>query len=365
MRITPRPTSRPNSVSSRHYGTALRLTCFPDANGYNFLYSLLAAGTSISVPAKPYAGFLAPAAQLALASTLIAYPAVTTKSKSAEIMQGSDAAVRYLRCVQNTIEGPAYRVVKKAFSFPDDRTRRHIPGHRSRAVSPSPAAGADVERLEGVAANAHSLWYRADDFWHILGWAFNCSVAYKKRWERWKLWLQVMLDFLESDWKTRLKAGRDEGEGRESTLQDSLLWQYISSQDPTNRNIRRRMIRAVLAAGTEESLRHYPEVWVNETVEPKPRDKDTERIAPTDVGNGELGGYQSVDEDVIMQDASTLDKGKARSRTSSSASSSSRPSSVRFNADDAGGRFGGMEAIELRQRFIAIVSHQNSLQKLN
>lgn len=326
------------------------LTLGADANGYTFLYSLLAAGTSISVPARPYVGFLAPAAQLALACTLIAYPATTTQTTSADLLQGSDAALRYLQCVQNTIEGPAYRTIRKAFSFPDVRVRRRP---RSGSSTPMPDAGGDVEHLEGTAANAQSIWHRADDFWHSVGWAFNCSVVHKRRWERWRLWLGIMLDFLEADWKASVKSTKDGDADRTTVLQGSLIWQYLSGQDPTNRNTRRRVLKAIFAIGTLDSLRQYPEVWANETADPKPTRADTKPVATVDFDNGVLGDYGITDEDIIMREV-------ARPRRKQSKLSSplreAKDAIVATTLEEAAEALGGSDAIQLRQRFILLVS---------
>src|SRR5690242_7715808 len=151
------------------------------ANAYEFLYSLLAAGTSISTPAQPYTGFLPPPSQIALAASLIPHK---FKTASLDNNKGSDAALRYLLCLLHTIEAPAYPYIRQAFTFPTERTRRRPRGYRNATRSVSPDEEDDIDHLYCEAANDKSLWYRADDFWHIVGWAFNCSAAYKKRWER-------------------------------------------------------------------------------------------------------------------------------------------------------------------------------------
>jgi hypothetical protein len=308
------------------------------------LYSLLAAGTSISVPAKTYVGFLAPAVQLALASTLIAYPAVTTQTKWAEKIKGADAALRYLRCVQQTLDGPAYKTIRKAFTFPDERTRRR---HKDATASPSIDAISDVEQLNGTAANAQSIWHCGDDFWHVVGWAFNCSVAHKKRWARWKLWLDVMLEFLEGDWEASMKDARDDEEEEESILQDSLIWRYISSQDPGSRTTRRRINRAILATADAHSLTQFHPVWPKETATLKPQDAQPKSVGNVDFDTGELGDYGSDDEDTVMLDAEESGPSLDSAYTTASA--------------DGVERLGGADAVHLRQRFIALVSLQRIL----
>ncbi|KAF2689835.1 hypothetical protein K458DRAFT_439015 [Lentithecium fluviatile CBS 122367] len=322
------------------------------AQGYNFLHSLLGAGNSISNPAKPYVGFLAPAVQLALASTLIVYPHITTKTRSADAIKGSDAALRYLRCVQQTLDGPAYRTIRRAFSFTDNRRGRRDP--KRDPPSPSQTSGSDVEHLSGLVANAQSIFCRGEDFWHVVGWAFNCSVTHKKRWARWKLWLEVMLDFLEADWDGCMRDGREDSAKRDSILQESLIWQYINHHDLTKSALKRRITRAVLAAGDAHSRTHYHEVWQNETAELMPIDEKKKPVGNVDFDTGEVGDYDSEDEDVVMQD--TPRRSKRRMPTKLSDGSPDREDGSVTPGTDALGRLGGAEAVQLRQRFIALLA---------
>jgi hypothetical protein len=315
------------------------------------------------VPARTYAGHLAPAVQLALASTLVAYPPVTTKSRSADAIKGPDSALRYLRCVHQTLDGPAYQTIRKAFSFPSphERTRRRLP--QKGPASPSLASGSDIERLDGQPANAQSIWYCGEDFWHIVGWAFNCSVAHKKRWSRWKLWLEVMLDFLETDLEAAIKEAKQDPAGREHILKESLVWQYINSQDAMNRGTRRRITRAVLATADGPSTVQFPEVWPNETKELKPRDEEKKPVGNVDFEMGEVGDYASDDEDdgdVNMQDQGAPVK-RGRPRTIPTALPDVQHVSV-ASATEAMESLGGAEAVQLRQRFVALVSRLTSVE---
>jgi len=277
--------------------------------------------------------------QLALASTLVAYPSVTTQTKWADKIKGADAALRYLRCVQQTLDSPAYQMVRTAFTFPDERTRRRL---KDGTASPAIGAISDIEQLRGLAANAQSIWHRGDDFWHVVGWAFNCSVAHKKRWTRWRLWLDVTLDFLEGDWEASMKDAREDDANGESILQHSLIWQYISSQDPGSRTTRRRINRAILAMADAYSLTQFHQVWLKETATLKEQDGAQKSVGNVDFETGELGDYGSDDEDAEMQDANEDD-------------ASPGPQPATASADGVE-RLGGADAVHLRQRFIALVS---------
>ncbi|KAJ6284404.1 hypothetical protein J3E71DRAFT_375373 [Bipolaris maydis] len=320
-------------------------------SGYGLLYSLLAAGTSISTPARPYVGYIAPPAYIAFASSLAVDPKYTTKAQSRDAIKGADAALHYLQCMRTTIDGPAYPTIRKAFSFPQERNRRRAPGYRSGG-SLSPEPGGDIERIAGDAANEKSLWYRAEDFWHIVGWAFNCACVHKKRWSRWKLWLAVMLDFLEADWEVCVRQSRDDDGDAEALVRDSLLWHYIVGDEsaPTNRARRRRIVKAIFATGMPESLREYPEIWDKETAEPKRKKDEEQRIGEVDFETGDIADYASDDE---MQDASEDEDEDGEDADEASAFQDYK--SIQ-STQDAIEHLGGHDAIELRQRLLALLT---------
>ncbi|KAF2830398.1 hypothetical protein CC86DRAFT_452836 [Ophiobolus disseminans] len=321
------------------------------ACGYDFLYNLLAAGSSISTPAQPYIGFIAPPAYIALAASLIAYPKITTKTKSREARNGSNAALRYLRCIHTTIDGPAYPIIRKALGFSEENSRRRAPAHRSAAASLSPEPGGDVERIAGEAANAESLWTRAEDFWHVVGWAFNCSRSRKKRWARWKPWLGMMLDFLEADWDFCVRRSNDDESRSEAILQESLLWHYIvGNSRSANRGARRRIVKAILATATPESLKEYPEIWDKETERPQRKKKDDRQLGKVDFETGDMADYDS---DTEMRDA-TADQGDGDD--SDNSTDTTDDDGTIHNLHDAIERLGGTGAVELRQRLIALLA---------
>ncbi|KAF2468565.1 uncharacterized protein BDR25DRAFT_231030 [Lindgomyces ingoldianus] len=322
------------------------------AGGFSFLNALLISGTSISTPNRSYSAFLAPTSQLALASSLIVYPGITTKAKSADTVKGADAALRYLRNVQNIVN-PINETLRGAFAFPDERSRKRAAGYRTLGLSPSPEVD-ESKRLKGLAATSQSLWMRATDFWHIVGWAFNCSVVHKKRWERWKLWLEVMLDFLEAEWAERVKLILEEGGDAHKILTKSLLWHYVSSRDAAIRSNRRVMVGAILSMGSLHSRKLFPEIWEEETAEPEMEEEEGNALAKIDIENGDFGDYEKVDEDVAMHGQS-----KVALRCSTGSPESSPPKSddefLICSSEEAIGRLGGMDAIILRQRLLALL----------
>lgn len=334
----------------------LRADFVPDAGGFDFLYSLLAAGTSISTPAQPYIGFLAPPAYIGFAASFVVQPRYTTQTTSRDVIKGPNAALRYLRCILTTVEAPTHQTIRKAFSFPEEHARRRGVANRVAAEVLSPGKSGDVVRIAGPAANQDSLWIRAEDFWHIVGWALNCSVIHKKRWDRWKLWLDAMLDFLEADWKACVKRSVREGKYRVSILQESLLWRYIiGNAGDMSRGLRRRMVKAIFAMATSESLKDFAAIWPNETAEPKQSKAHDQPLGEVDFEAGDMGHYDS-DED--MPDVPE----EAGYDSDSEGSMDALPNDGdNHNSDEAFERLGGMEAVELRQRFVALVGRYTSI----
>ncbi|KAJ4359461.1 uncharacterized protein N0V89_000015 [Didymosphaeria variabile] len=351
--ICPRQQYR-RPVKDLSYEVASHVQAYLDHQRYEqayiFLHSLLAAGTSITTPAKPYVGLLAPAAQIALASTLIVYPHVTTRATSDDAIKGSDAALKYLRCVQNTVDRSveSLRAFRTAFTFTG--SRRRGPALHSPLDSPASTRGYDIEQLNDVAANAQSLWHCAEDFWHIVGWAFNCSVKHEKRWRRWRLWLDIMLSFIEAEW--------DDCTNNGDPLQDTLIWQYICSQEPLAGNTRKRIFRAIHATGDPQSLKEFGQVWDKELQAPKKEDTK-KHTSLVDFEKGDIGDYASEDEDVDMQDAPRSAIRGRRSRNACKESDTSLPlleDAFIPDYDAAVQRLGGIDAVELRQRLVSLLS---------
>jgi hypothetical protein len=243
-----------------------------------------------------------------------------------------------------TIDGPAYPTIRKAFIFPEERTRRRVRGNKNALRSPSPDKGGDIDYLLGDIANEKSLWSRADDFWHIVGWAFNCSLVHKKRWDRWKLWLSTMLDFLEADWEVCVRQSRDEVNA-EAALKESLIWHYIiGDSHSVTRTTRRRIAKAVFAMATPESLKDYPEVWEKETVERIPGGSKRQKIDDFDFERGTVGDYDSDEDLEESHGALEVDQ-------KSSVPDGDEVSSLQSATE----RLGGSVSIELRQRLLALV----------
>jgi hypothetical protein len=257
---------------------------------------------------------------------------------------------------------PLAENIQNAFVFTNSSTSRR--GGRNRDVD-SPEADFGERKLHTNVANAGSIWQRAEDFWQIVGWAFNCSVAWKNRWERWRLWLEVILDFVEADWQKRVSIASDSED-----FTSSLIWRYIDSNDPSSRTTRRRIIRAILADGSPKSMREFTEVFKDETKERK-KDEDAaaQKRKVLDIDNDEFGDYDlSEDEDAVPEEGP--DRTSTRPQRKVSGQKESPSTSEETSEGDAEDeeqarnpvdQLGGMDAVKLRQRLLFLVRTELSL----
>lgn len=342
------------------------------------------------------------------------HPSVTTRASSAEQLGASDAALRLLHAT-NDVLGPLNSRFSLAFAFTASghasresarRRRLNHHGEGSLGSTPhSPAGSDDLEfdqqqgggggssirrgsMLDTSLATTSSLFTRADDFWHLVGWALNCSVRHPKRWQRWKLFLGFLFDVIEDDLAVRTAAASEannrymengaevveqvgEGRNRQNSvpqLSDALLLRYCSNAE--GRAGRRRIMRAILADGTERSMREFREIFVNETAEKKKDDDERKESEKGKQGRRELnfdeglyGDYDSSDDELGME---TGPARSARSTTSQAteptrtfaethgdANSDEQPDDGR--AKTAADEFGGMESVLLRQRLLLLV----------
>lgn len=321
----------------------------------------LNAGVETDAPA-----YIPPPQHVALAATLTVHPKLTTKSVSTDDHAAANDALRYLTNLVSTVdvrEGG----MREAFRFTGTDTRNDRT-NRVRARHSNPVEKEEVGEsgvIRGVYAGKQSLWKSAEDFWSVVGWAFNCSVMHKARWERWRLWLELMLDVLESD----LEASRDGKDVCEDEdLRPALITQYLSTIGE-GRNSKRRVMRAITAHGTSGE---FGEVWQHETKPPKRKAEDEEQSLlkkpKLDLDNNQYGDY--FDEDREDEEAEerrrSRSAGSTRSRRSNQKDADTPgedDSDIESEASDDDATavqgieaYGGIESVRLRQRFLVLLT---------
>lgn len=343
--------------------------CFEEGL-YEQAFSLLLS-TVISRRSDDEPAYVPPPQYLALAATLIVHPRLTTRTTSQDKHDASDHALIYLQHVLD-IAGPRQPETNEAYRF----SKQSVPTRVNRLKTPhvSGSSGEDDAlsgRIRSPYANKEALWSNVDDFWSVVGWAFNCSVVHKHRWERWRLWLDLMLDTLESDFLGRLQdrdaAHSDDCAVNLTPMTGSLLASYLVNVGE-GRGGKRKIMRAILADGKQKSLAEFGEIWKNETKLPKM--KQAEPLAKRrklDLDNGEFGDYFDDDLNDDSPDPSVRRSRSATAVPSAKASRAASEDSEDLETDDdfdcsdqhpaasALEDFGGMDSIRLRQRLLALL----------
>ncbi|KAJ5606328.1 hypothetical protein N7510_009109 [Penicillium lagena] len=334
----------------------------------NLLLTTLTSGTVTS------GKVISPCPQhLALAATFLVHPSTTTRARSAEEKEAAIVALRLLR-LTNTLIGPREAKFGIAFSFTHFETSRH--GGRRRAVDDTHAstelASDDTKPLNLDLGQSASLWSRATDFWHAVGWAFNCSVLHPERWERWQVWLQYMCEVINDDWDERVKifteqqlekkksqddAPPGQAKGKEkrgskmddgrAVLRESLIFQYIVTGTPGfGRN--RRILRSIFADGGPTSVSEFREVFSKE-LKPLKRDKAAKntkkREVEVNIDKDEYGDYLSRG-DATDEENTATDTNKDPSRPASPSSKTRRSKRTRRGTRNAADPSDDMNAVE-------------------
>ncbi|KAL1966711.1 hypothetical protein VTN77DRAFT_3908 [Rasamsonia byssochlamydoides] len=333
----------------------------------SLLLNILTCGTVASSPA-----FVPSPPHLAIAATLLVHPSTTTRAKTTEEQAAATLALQLLR-LTNTLVGPISAKFDVAFTFTHFNSSRH--GGRRRAEDGGMSSAVRDDEMAPLnldLGQSGSLWFRAEDFWHAVGWAFNCSVLHPRRWERWQLWLQFMCEVLEDDWNERLKQLEDLGESsqpatpskrREQILKQSLIFKYLTTGN-MNYGRNRRILRAIFADGSATSVSEFREVFKNELKElNREEDKLKKREADVNIDEDQYGDYMAPDEEESDEaEISRTRPKRARRGTKQSETAARAAENESYElpdniyADGGVASLGGFQSLALRQRLLHLLS---------
>lgn len=245
--------------------------------------------------------------------------------------------------------------------------RRRVAGDAAVSENGVSHFGDEMKPLNLDLGQSASLWSRAEDFWHAVGWAFNCSVLHPERWAVWRLWLEFMCEVMEDDWIERLKMSersKPEAGGDDEPLKHSLIFRYVD-RGSIGFGRERRMLRAIFADGGSAAVAEFGQVFAKE-LESRV-DDDTNGTArrkepAVNIDAEQFGDYLSSDEDkdTDSEDNNTDNK-RARKRPrrgtrggTTPASTSKDTLSSTPHADIS--RLGGLPSLALRQRLLSLLS---------
>ncbi|KAI9694712.1 MAG: hypothetical protein M1822_000328 [Bathelium mastoideum] len=345
-------------------------TLNPNSQAFSLLSSILVSGTSQSNTEHQLPTYIPAPQYLSLAGTLIVHPSQTTRAASADANRAANDALNLLRLVNVTV-GTVNADLATAFAFASP-TKGRFRGWRSGTKPAPPSRELDDGAVNTDIATKGSIWQRAEDFWHVVGWAFNCSLAWKKRWERWKLWLDFMVDTLNEDFDERLRQAKDAQNGHDAQdlLKESLILQYLLPCE--TRTGRRRIMRAIFADGDTKAKNEFKQIFKNETKERTSEEAalSDRKVKKLNIDQGEFADYVDDDDEDEKEEQvkGTLDTqtrdDKAQSLANSGQDSpieileSSPDESEWPGKDGTNGmeRLGGMDSIFLRQRLLALLA---------
>ncbi|KMP08694.1 hypothetical protein CIRG_08375 [Coccidioides immitis RMSCC 2394] len=363
-----RPTKQLSFELREHCGVYFEEQLY--CHGLNLLLSLLSSGS-----ATPDAPVPSPPPEfLAVAATIVVHPSTTTRAKSADNKQAANIALQLLR-LTNSLVGPLAANFDAAFTFTHFTKSRS--GARRAVADDGAEKPMEKEALNFELAHRGALWSRAEDFWHVVGWAFNCAVLHPSRWPRWRLLLEFLCEALEADWRERMRLvvelERDpEGETAvraecERILCGSLIYQYykatsgVSSPD-------RRMMRAIFADGTPGSTNEFREVFHKELLELKEETaKPRKREVNVNIDEEIYGDYLEWDVDDDESDSvrnelrQTLPTRPKRQRTTKARHAGNDDVDKNYDllnraCSENLTMLGDLDSLALRQRFLAIIS---------
>ena len=279
-------------------------------------------------------------------ATLTVHPSLTTRAKAPEALQAANLALKYLRLVLKLV-GPVNASLREAFVFTGIGTSSRRGGRRRTGEDVSPVSE-EADNVNSELANAGSLWARAEDFWQVVGWALNCSIAHKRRWDRWKLWLEYVIDTLERDWEIRTAQDTEEGEEKKDRRQGSMIISYLNAEFAATGRERKTM-RAVFADGSARSMQEFPEIWRDEARELRKDTgmKNTDKKINIEADN--YGDYLDEEHESDLEDIPKVSPSTNPGGRQARLTTQAVP-----NGADA---LGGIESLALRLRLLSLLSH--------
>jgi len=299
------------------------------------LINNLSSGGSNSSETNPVPVLVPSPKILAFIATLAVHPSLTTRTKSDDKLVAASQALHYLWGVRCLV-GPENAKLNAAFRFKKYQKR---PGE-----------------MEAKLAKHQAIWSSADDFWHVVGWAFNCAVTSSLRWAHWKVWLELMLEMLEVDLMDRiLRAKGSEEYGAQ--LSESMIAQYVSrTGGPIGHVEQTRIVRAIFAHGTARDLAEFKEIWKDELKAADDKN-DSARAGLT-----KLHDLSEEEDDVEVADA-PVPKGRRQSKRAKQSRAevpqgqeSESPAIAEANGID---NYSARETTRFRQRLLSLVCAQN------
>ncbi|RYP86606.1 hypothetical protein DL769_000674 [Monosporascus sp. CRB-8-3] len=310
----------------------------------NLLNSLLSPSEDRSKGAI----YCPPPNQLSVLSTILVHPDFTTRPKEPGWPEAAAESLVYLRSLLSLV-GPLNARFEDAFRFSSGSRFSRGATLRSDSSDSESDVYDDSHGYVPLAGKyaKDGVWARGQDFFRVVGWAFNCSVLYPNRWRHWKQWLEFILDVLEADLQERNRLDVERGDGNFPLLQKSLVATYIGQRSGRNAGGGLKWImKAIFADGSKLASSSFQEVWHKEHKGISKKVLSKRKRVTVNIEKGDFGCW--LDDDSVY---------------SSQASEPPTPQKRRINSGNIGAEdFQALEpafaeSIPLRQRLFSLLSY--------
>lgn len=319
------------------------LTLESDCQALTLLTSLISSGNT-SIPLVPAS--VPPPHHLAFAATLAIHPTLTIRASSNNRAEEASLALWYLRLLLKVV-GPIHANFHSAFIYTAVGIRG-VSGRRRVLGDSGSNDGDDRDSISSELAETGAIWARAEDFWQVAGWGFNCSVLHKRRWARWHQWLDFMIEVFERDWEARgsdVKEDATPSDGKPDPREGSMIVGSLISGGSSGKE--RRILRAIFADGKLRAAGEFTEIWKNETKERK-QVIDLKRISKKiDIATDDYGDYMDEDRDSELEDSDTNSQENLPSLN---------PPSSTTTLPNLSDPLGGSSSLNLRYRLLSLLS---------
>ncbi|KAI1500435.1 hypothetical protein F5X99DRAFT_410133 [Biscogniauxia marginata] len=261
----------------------------------NLLNSLLSARRD----SLRYPAYCPPPSQLSLLNTIIVHPDFTTRPKESNWPEVAVESLVYLRSIL-TLFGPINAGFKESTRFTSGPafSRASTPESDNTAENQNDDHRDADERGQVRLSGKHSddsIWRRGQDFFTVVGWAFNCSVLYPSRWRYWKQWLDFMLDLLEKDLEERCRLDNESGQDGMPRLRESILAGYLSQRSGRSAGMAKWIMKAIFADGSKSASSLFQEVWYKEHRGMSHNAMNKRKREKVNIEKGEFGGWLDND----------------------------------------------------------------------
>ncbi|KAI0006894.1 hypothetical protein F4779DRAFT_594527 [Xylariaceae sp. FL0662B] len=285
-----------------------------------------------------------PPSQLSLLNNAVIHPKFTTRPREEGWAEVSVESLVYLRSLLSRV-GPINGRFKEAFRFTNG----------SRGVTPDLHSDDEYLDHDGdddthaqLRRRHHEdgVFRRGQDFFHVAGWAFNCSVLYPNRWLHWKQWLEFMLDLLESDLIERHDMDIQNDNSDFPMLRESILASYIGQRSGRTAGGTKWIMNAIFADGSKNASSIFQEIWVKEHRGGSKSVRNKRKREAVNIEKGNYGGW--LDDDSVYSSQASEPPTPQKRRTNSG-----KMASEDFQALEP--TF--VESIPLRQRLFSLLSY--------